>query len=151
LGAEPSPDDLEPLTWKAMQSAGVANSTDYVAAIASLNAVCRRVASFFEKYHVLLTPTMAKPPLLRGTLRNQSDEYAVHRRKVRDYSPFTGIFNVTGQPAISLPLGWTNDELPIGVQLASAFGREDILLRLSSQLEAAAPWAGRAPALSGVQ
>ena len=61
--------------------------------------------------------------------------------------PYTAQFNMTGQPAVSLPLHWTPDDLPVGVQLVAGYGREDVLVRVASQLEQAAPWAGRRPAV----
>lgn len=146
LGREPRDGELEPLTLAAAHSSEGASATDYAAAVFALQALARRIAPFFVAYDLLLTPTLAQPPLPLGALRDQSDPYAVHRSKVRDFAPFTGIFNVTGQPAISLPLGWTAGGMPIGVQFAAAVGREDVLLRLAAQVEAAAPWSGRRPA-----
>jgi Asp-tRNA(Asn)/Glu-tRNA(Gln) amidotransferase A subunit family amidase len=137
--------DLEPLTWKALKMSENQTSIDYVEAQVAIHGLVRIIGRFFVPYDVLITPTLARPPLPTGTLRDQSDEYLVHRAKVRKFSSFTGIFNATGQPAISLPLGSTEDGLPVGVQFVAKSGREDILLRLASQIERAAPWSSRRP------
>lgn len=147
LGREERPGDVEPLTWAAAEVARGITAAEYAGAVHALHIVSRRVARFFETYDVLITPTLAQLPPLLGTLRDQRDSYAEHRRKVRDFAPFTGIFNVTGQPAVSLPLGMSGTGLPIGVQFVGGFGREDILLRLSAQLEQTQPWHSRRPVL----
>jgi amidase len=89
-------------------------------------------------FHLLLTPTMAQPPPPIGI---------PHERLGTTLGLFTLPFSYTGQPAISLPVHWTPDGLPVGVQLVAAFGREDLLLRVAAQLEQALPWAGRLPPL----
>jgi amidase len=92
---------------------------------------------------VLLTPTLAEPPPKLGDLvSSPSDPGRPFFRSV-PFVTFTAPFNVTGQPAMSLPLHWSNDGLPIGVQLVAAYSREDLLFRLASQLEQARPWSGR--------
>jgi len=145
LGRDAERGDVEPLTWAAAETARGTTAAEYAGAINALHGVSRRIARFFDRYDVLITPTLAQVPPPLGTLRKQDDSYAEHRRKVRDFAPFTGIFNVTGQPAISLPLGMSREGLPVGVQFVGGFGREDVLLRLSAQLEQAQPWCGRRP------
>ena len=104
----------------------------------------RRLAAWWDGWDLLLTPTLGGPPPRLGELLNPEGGAA----RVAQLVPYTTHFNVTGQPAISLPLQWNDDGLPIGVQLAAAYGREDLLLRVAAQLESAAPWADRRPAVS---
>jgi amidase len=105
----------------------------------------RRIASWWEEgWDLLLTPTLGMPPPRLGELMNPDGGAA----KVEALVPYTTHFNVTGQPAISLPLHWNDEGLPIGVQLVAGFGREDVLFRVASQLEAAHPWADRRPPTS---
>ncbi len=93
-------------------------------------------------FDLLLTPTMAAPPAPLGTIRGDDPDGAV--LQAIPYAAFTVPFNVTGQPAVSLPLHWS-DGLPIGVQLVAAQGREDVLVRVAAQLESARPWIDRRP------
>ncbi|MGK5630535.1 amidase [Streptomyces sp. URMC 123] len=97
-------------------------------------------------YDVILSPTLARPPARVGELRNDDDPGAAYADFAR-YTPFAPFFNVTGQPAVSLPLFWTDAGLPIGVMLAGRYGAESTLVRLSAQLEEARPWADRKPSL----
>jgi amidase len=97
-------------------------------------------------FDLLLTPTMALPPAELGTIGNGDEENPLMPIvRATPYAVFTAGFNASGQPAISLPLHWSEDGLPIGVQLVAAFGREDLLLRVAAQLEQAQPWAHRRP------
>jgi len=92
----------------------------------------------------LLTSTLGEPPPRLGELRSPPDN-PLGTDRVLALIPFTPQFNITGQPAISLPLYWNADGLPIGVQLVAAYGREDLLFRIAAQLEEARPWRGRKP------
>lgn len=94
---------------------------------------------------LLLTPTLSAPPLPVGTSRNNPADPGETGRISVDWVSFTSQFNTTGQPAISLPMHWNAAGLPIGVQLVAAYAREDVLVRVASQLESAAPWAHRRP------
>jgi len=107
------------------------------------------VSAFFRSYDVLVTPTVATPPPLLGFL-NQNDPGLNPRgwlNKLFALIPFTPLFNMTGQPAISLPLGQSSAGLPIGVQLVARYGDEATLLRLAAQLEQALPWTLRRPSI----
>jgi len=140
---------------------------DYAAAARYLQTWSRQMGAFFENYDVLLTPTLAAPPMAIGALAPTSLESAiltavarlnagwfmrasglvnVLARKSLEFIPYTPLFNVTGQPAVSLPLHWNAAGLPIGVQFAARWGDEATLFRLAAQLEQARPWANRAPA-----
>ncbi len=105
----------------------------------------RQIAAFFEIYDAWLSPTLEKRPLRLGVLDASETDVDRAFAPIVEYATFTPIFNATGQPAISLPLHWTADGLPIGVQLAGRFGDEGLLFRLASQLESARPWSTRRP------
>jgi amidase len=103
-------------------------------------------APWWHDFDLLLTPTLAEPPVPLGTFTND-DEPMLGFLRAAQFAPFCAQFNITGQPGISLPLGTSPDGLPIGVHLVAAYGREDLLLRVAAQLEQAAPWAERRPAV----
>ena len=108
----------------------------------------RGVATWWDDHDILVTPTSPEPPVPLGELAptNADPQMSV---RMGNLVSFTSPFDITGQPAVSLPLHWNEDGLPIGVQLAAAYGREDVLLRVSAQLEQAAPWKDRHPPVSG--
>jgi amidase len=136
--------DLEPMNqFLAMAGAGV-SATSYVAAIEEAQAWSRGIAAFWDDHDILVLPTSPDPPLRVGEIgpNNTDPDLGIRMSRV---VTFAWPFDVTGQPAISLPLHWTDDGLPIGVQLIAAYGREDVLLRLGAQLEEAQPWAERWP------
>jgi amidase len=105
----------------------------------------RRMAGWWADHDLLLTPTLGAPPPELGWFTGGDPQQEGPR--IASFIPYTAQFNMTGQPAISLPLHWTPDGLPVGVQLVAAYGREDVLVQVASQLEQAAPWADRRPAL----
>ena len=105
----------------------------------------RRVANWWTGHDLLLTPTLGAPPPELGWFTADGPEHEGQR--IASFIPYTAQFNMTGQPAVSLPLHWTPGGLPVGVQLVAAYGREDLLVKVASQLEQAAPWAGRHPQL----
>jgi Asp-tRNA(Asn)/Glu-tRNA(Gln) amidotransferase A subunit family amidase len=106
----------------------------------------RLMAGFHEKYDVLLSPTLAKPPLPLGPLHTDNPDLAAWREALLSFMPFTAPWNMSGQPSMSVPLHWTAAGLPVGVMFTAAFGEDALLFRLAGQLEAARPWAGRVPA-----
>jgi amidase len=149
LGRPIGPEDVEPLTWALADVARASSASDFLAARQRLQAVARGVANWFETgFDLLLTPTIAEPPPLLGQFDSPPDNPLHGLFRAAEVVPFTPAFNVTGQPAISLPVHWSPDGLPIGVQLVAGYGREDVLLRVAAQLEEAAPWAGRRPPVS---
>ena len=145
LGREPSEDLLEPATWRMYRNGLKQTSADYLLAVQDLQLISRDVAGLFDRYDVWLTPTLAQPPVALGYFDYAPDRRAVHLQRLGEYTGFTLIANTTGQPAISLPLHWTDTGLPIGIQLTGRYGDEASLLRLAGQLERARPWAGRRP------
>jgi amidase len=148
LGRDLGPQDVEPLTWALATSVRKRGATEYLAAIQAAHAVSRRVASWWsEGFDVLLTPTTAEPPPRLGWVSSTPEDPFRAFMRAAPFSAYTSTFNLTGQPAISLPLHVTADGLPVGVQLVAAYGREDLLLQVAAQLEETAPWAERRPRL----
>ena len=120
------------------------SSPDYAGAIGRLQLRARSVVAHWADHDLLLTPTLAMPPAPIGWETEPDDPREQFDRAAR-FTPFTAVFNVTGQPAVSLPLHWTDDGLPIGVQLVGPPLGEALLLRIAAQLEAARPWRDRRP------
>jgi len=145
----PSPELVEPLTWMFYQMGLGFTSADYVGAVAQLQSYSRAFIAFFSRYDMLLTPALAQRPLPIGYLNTCGENPADEFNKAAVFTPFTPVFNVTGQPAISLPLYQGPDGLPLAVQLAGPPLGEGLLLSLAAQLERALPWAGRMPPARG--
>ncbi len=139
---------------------------EYAGALNYLLAASRRIARFFEDYDVLLTPTLAKPPVPTGSLQpSKSEALQVElagrlsaswllktlgvikplAERTFAFMPYTPVFNVTGQPAMSVPLYWNAAGLPVGMHFVGRFGDEATLFRLAAQLERAQPWFARTP------
>jgi amidase len=139
---QPPLDKLEAVSRAVLAEAATYRATDLMACFAAQNRVTRKVGAFFTRYDLLVTPTLGQLPAPHGTLAYDSPEHTVDSwlRSIFDYGPFTVVFNVSGQPAISLPLGRSAGGLPIGVQLVAPYGREDVLLRVAAKLEQAMPW-----------
>jgi Asp-tRNA(Asn)/Glu-tRNA(Gln) amidotransferase A subunit family amidase len=120
----------------------------YLAAVESIQNIAREVGNFFLSYDVLLTPTVSEPPVPLGTFDYTPDNPWQGQIREGEFVPFTTISNLTGQPAMSVPLFWNADGLPVGTQFIGRFGDEATLFRLAAQLEAARPWANRRPPVS---
>jgi Asp-tRNAAsn/Glu-tRNAGln amidotransferase A subunit and related amidases len=122
------------------------SSTDYARSLAAVGEFRRSVQQWWaDGFDLLLTPTVAEPPVRIGEHDPSPDDPMRGMKRAAEFVPFTPPFNATGQPAINVPLHWNPDGLPIGIQLVGAYGREDVLIRVASQLETAAPWASRTP------
>ena len=148
IGREIVEADVEPLTW-ALAAMGRSHSgAQYLSAVEWLQRWSRRTAGWWETHDLLLTPTLAEPPPKLGELDSPPENPLHGLFRAASLVPFTPPYNITGQPAISLPLHWSADGLPIGVQLVAGYGREDLLLRVAAQLEQAAPWSDRRPGVS---
>ena len=142
-GREPEDDEIEPLS---RELAGIANgmsSIEYLACVAQLQALARGVVAFFAEYDVLLTPALAERPLLIGECNGVGEDPMADFARSGQFTPFTALFNVTGQPAISIPAGFGDDGLPTNAHLVGKPLGEDTLLQLASQLELARPAATR--------
>lgn len=169
LGRKPSPADVEATTWLLNLLGKAFTSGEFVQAIRQWNTFARQMGSFHEKYDMYLTPTTASPPARIGELKPGPAEEFIMKivnglglgRMVRwtglaekiaiqslARTPFTQLANLTGQPAMSVPLHWTKDGLPCGVQFITRFGDEASLFRLAGQLEQAQPWFDRRPEIS---
>ncbi|MCH8997374.1 MAG: amidase [Proteobacteria bacterium] len=147
LGREADGDGLETITWLLAQEGRTQSAADYARALPVIHGIGRGFARFFEDYDLLLTPTLAQPPWPLGTIDMMGRDLDTYFDALYTHMPFTAQFNASGQPAVSVPLHWTGDGLPVGVQFVARFGDEATLLRLSAQLEAAQPWADRRPPL----
>lgn len=146
LGRTLTQNDVEPWTWANAERGRKCSASQYLAALNWLQTWSRRVAQWWaDGFDLLLTPTMGTPPPLLGELVATSETVRVVAKRVYGLMQFTPQYNITGQPAISLPLHWNAAGLPIGVQLVSAFGREDQLLQIAAQLEQAKPWKDKWP------
>ncbi|MCQ4045410.1 amidase [Streptantibioticus rubrisoli] len=135
--------ELTPMTRWLRAQGQAASGLDYVRALAAMQAVGRKFATAIAGYDAVLTPTLAQLPPPVGALRDDADPAADFAAQVA-FTPFTGPWNIAGLPAISLPVGWSDSGLPIGMMLGAAHGAEGPLLALAAQVEAATPWAGRA-------
>ena len=147
LGREPGPDDVEPLTWAWMQEGRTFTAADYMETVTTMHTIGRRMGAFLEDYDLLLTATLARPPLQLGEIDTTSDNVDQYVASLfNDIAPLTPLFNQTGGAAMTVPLAWSSDELPVGIQFGGGLGDEPTLIRLAAQLEQAQPWANRRPA-----
>jgi amidase len=169
LGRKATRADFETQTWLVALLAKEARAEGLSLALRHLQRVSQTVASFFERYDVVLTPTLGQPPPKLGALKPKGVEAVMQRLaaatnsalllklgggidgavdRVFDFIPFTALANLTGQPAMSLPLHWNAEGLPVGAQAIGRLHEEATLLRLGAQLETARPWAARRPGVS---
>jgi amidase len=145
LGREIGPHDVESLTWQLCEIGRERNSGRYLQDVAIHQGLTRLIAGWYMSgYDLLLTPTMAEVAPEIGEIDTSEPDLGAYWRCMPS-GAFTALFNVTGQPAISLPLHWTEKGIPVGVQLVAPFGREDLLIRVAAQIERAVPWHDRVP------
>jgi amidase len=161
--------DFEPSTWAVGLLGRQCRAPELCKSLNLVQLTARQVGEFFTKYDILLTPTLARPPVLTGELQPKGmravamkllgslnagalisilSGIAASAEHVFEFMPYTPLFNVTGQPAMSVPLYWNGEGLPIGMQFVGRYGDEATLLRLAGQLEQARPWAERIPPFS---
>lgn len=146
LGREVTAADLEPVNWALVEQAKQLTAVDYATAQAASWTFRRALQQWWaDGWDLLLTPTVAEPPPPLTEFENDPAHPTAPQRKAGQFAAFTPPFNMSGQPAISLPLYRNAEGLPIGVQLAAGYGREDVLIRVAAQLEAAHPWSGVHP------
>ena len=166
LGRSPGPKYFETGTWLLGMIGQTISAEELTRSLRAMHEQNRRIGAFFETYDVLLTPTLAAPPFKTGALQPSDAEELAARvfgklragrilrlinvletvaNRVFDFVPYTPVFNITGQPAMSVPLYWNADGLPVGVHLVGRFGDEATLLRLAGQLERARPWFDKLP------
>ena len=146
LGREVTADDIEPVNWALIEQAQRSTAVDYATAQAAGWAFRRALQQWWaDGWDLLLTPTLAEPPLPLAEFENDPEHPTAPMRRAGRFAAFTPPFNMSGQPAISLPLHRNAEGLPIGIQLAAAYGREDVLIRVASQLESAHTWLSEHP------
>lgn len=146
LGRKVTEDDLEPIIWqryhdnRAITGEQLANAQD------TIGRITRQIAELQQRYDILLSPTLATPPVEIGKLSLNQDR-AAYQKEAITVSAFTMLYNATGQPAMSVPLHWTPKGLPVGVMFAGRYGDEMTLYQLAGQLEQASPWFDKVPRL----
>lgn len=148
-GREPSEELVEPTTWALYELGRSQSISQYLLANAALQRFSRAFAEKWRDVDVWLTPTLAEPPPPLGSFEPPPPEPLEPLFRASLFCPFTPLANITGQPAMSVPLHWTPEGLPVGVQFIGRFGDEATLLRLAAQLEAACPWNARRPPIFG--
>jgi len=145
-GREPTEDDVEPLTWELYKHASQeVSSIDFQEAARNIEAATRMVIASLGDYDALLMPSLAQRPVPIGDIDGMGPEPWESFVRSGHFTPYTALFNASGQPAISLPLYHGEDGLPTGIQLAARPAAEEVLLKLGAQLEQALPWADRMP------
>ncbi|MCP5199608.1 MAG: amidase [Gammaproteobacteria bacterium] len=144
LDREPAAEHFEPFVWAFNERGRTVGAADYLLALQDVQCEVRALAAFYESHDLWLTTTLGQPPVPLGTLVYAGDPFELRRRSAR-FSPFTYLANASGQPAVSLPLAWSADGLPIGLHFTARYGEEATLIRLAAQLEQARPWAERRP------
>jgi len=141
-------EQVEPLSWALKEMSEQFSAADYILAVQTLQSVSREVARFFQDYDILLTPTLAEPPLPLGSFDSPPDNPLHGFYRSAMFACFTPVCNMTGQPGMSVPLFWNADNLPVGAHFIGRFGDEATLFRLAAQLEEARSWGNRRPAIS---
>lgn len=153
----PRPDEVEGVGRGAWAYAQTLHQTRYLEAVGQIHSFGRQMAGFFQPDggqgpDILLSATLAEPPAKVGRFNHDTEDYVGYRvgpNGIFAYSPFCAVFNASGQPAASLPLGWSKAGLPIGVHLAAAFGQDELLIALCAEVERATPWAGKRSPMAG--
>nr|WP_301943407.1 amidase [Mesorhizobium escarrei] len=144
VGPKDLPSLLEPAILHAYRLGEEMHAETYALAINRFHSVARLMETYLADYDVILTPTLTQPPVKLGEI-SMNDDFRSFRKRAGRYTTFLAVINASGQPAASVPLHWTEGNLPIGVQLVGRFGAEATVLRLSTQLEGIAPWRDRRP------
>ncbi len=143
-GRTPGPDDLEPVTRLYAERGRAVTADEYIRGVQTFHRTGRQLGAFFENHDVLLSTTIARTTLPLGTVRMDGTAEQFEQA-VAPMTPFTAVCNATGVPAMSVPLEWTADGLPIGLHFVARFGAEEMLYSLAAQLEKARPWRDRRP------
>jgi amidase len=135
--------DVEPVTWALYEMGRSVSAVDYQVALLELQSMSRSIAHLFTEFDVWLTPVLTEPPPALGSFDAPAGDSLAALQRVWAFAPITGLCNFTGQPAMSVPLHWTAEGVPIGSHFAGRYGDEATLFRLAGQLERCRPWAGR--------
>lgn len=144
-GVAPTLEVLDPMTFLVFQQGLAAKGLDLVRAQNAIQTAAIKIAEFMADYDILLEPVLGSPPVALGALDISIEDPAPFVRTIQQFAPFTGVYNQTGQPSMSVPLAMSKDGLPVGVMFTGRYGAEGALFRLAGQLEVAAPWADRRP------
>jgi amidase len=144
-GRPPEEDEIEPLSRALHEQAMGIPSVGYLGAIAQLQAMARELVAFFAGHDLLLTPALAERPLAIGDCTGYGEDPMADLARSGRFTPYTSLFNVTGQPAITIPIGIGDDGLPTAAQIVGKPLGEDTLLQVASQVESARPWAHHRP------
>ncbi len=147
-GLSPTKENIEPLSYALAEAGRAHSASSYLMAVALLQRLCRAIGRFMEGHDVLLSPVLAEPPVGLGSFDVTEDNPMAGLVRAAQFAPFTPVQNATGEPAMSVPLYWNSEGLPIGVQFAGRYGDEATLFRLAAQLEQARPWANKKPPIS---
>jgi amidase len=139
--------DVEPVTWRTLQHATSLPALEYHEALFTIHRHGRRMAEFHERYDIVLSSTLGQLPVPLGTQRMDNPDGLAYGAALHRFTPFCNLFNMSGEPSMSVPLAWSRGGLPIGTMFSAAFGREDLLFRLAGQLEVARPWFQRIASL----
>jgi amidase len=148
-GRQPTKDDMEPLSWAIWEICQGINSVQAMAAEIQLEGISRQIITAMSPYDAIITPALAQRPVRIGEINACSETPMEDFARSGQFTPFTALFNVSGQPAISLPLLHGDDGLPTGVQVVGRPAAEGELLALAAQIEEAHPWADRRPEMAG--
>jgi amidase len=143
-GRVPGPDDLEPVTRLTAERGRAVTVDEYIRSVQTFHRTGRQLGAFFETHDVLLSTTIARTHLPLGTVRMDGTLEAFDRQ-VAPMTAFTAVCNATGVPAMSMPIEWTDDGLPIGMHFVARYGAEEMLYSFAAQLEHARPWRNRRP------
>jgi amidase/6-aminohexanoate-cyclic-dimer hydrolase len=145
FGRQMTDQDFEVLTLAMSHNSQRTSATDYVAAQLDAFRIARALAEFFETCDVFLCPTLCLPPVKIGELNSMAGDLSHIPPILRDYIPGTSMFNMSGQPAMSVPLAWNKAGLPLGMMFSAKLGNEAVLFRLAGQLEQTRPWKDKLP------
>ena len=143
IGRVPAEGELEPGTVALNEMGKKVTASEYLLSVQYFQMLARKIAEFMKNYDVILTPTLGSPPLKLGSFVSSPEDAMAGMQVATEFVPFTPICNTTGQPAMSVPLYWNAEGLPVGTHFMGRFGDEATLFRLASQLEQARPWANR--------
>ena len=145
LGTEVTPDVVENITFRMFENGKEFSADQYAKATLINHQAGRVLGDFMENYDLILSPVLTKPPVKIGEIDMSSNDVRTYIERLSSYSCFTGLYNQTGQPSISVPLGFSKLDLPIGSMFTSAFGNDELLISIASQLEEAQPWKDKKP------
>ena len=148
LGRELTQDDVEAQTWAMTEISKLVGSTDYARAQIIQQQISRQIGTFFDTCDAFIQPVLGLPPVPLGWLDMNAEDLSDYPARFGQYSPFASLYNITGNPSMSVPLHWTDDGLPVGTMISAGFGDEAGLFRLAGQLEKAEPWINKRPPLT---